>query len=295
MSGNREIDQLSGVDTTGHEWDGIKELNNPLPRWWLWTLYLTIIFAIGYMVVYPAIPGLTTNTKGIWGWGSRADLRNQMTAVEQGRQAMNDKIAAMDINAIMADPEARTYAISAGASLFKVNCVQCHGSGAQGGPGYPNLNDDSWLWGGKPDQIVTTLTNGIRVADNPDTRTSQMPAFGKDGLLEPEKINQAANYVRKLANLEHDEGLATAGATVFSENCAACHGENGQGNQDVGAPQLNDAVWLYNSSLEAITAAFLRSAEDAHGMRARQALRPAARAASLRCGAGAIARRGEGR
>ena len=253
MSGNREIDQLSGVDTTGHEWDGIKELNNPLPRWWLWTLYLTIIFAIGYMVVYPAIPGLTTNTKGIWGWGSRADLRNQMTAVDQGRQAMNDKIAAMDINAIMADPEARTYAISAGASLFKVNCVQCHGSGAQGGPGYPNLNDDSWLWGGKPDQIVTTLTNGIRVADNPDTRTSQMPAFGKDGLLEPEKINQAANYVRKLANLEHDEGLATAGATVFSENCAACHGENGQGNQDVGAPQLNDAVWLYNSSLEAIT------------------------------------------
>ena len=231
MSGNKDIDQLSGVDTTGHEWDGIKELNNPLPRWWLWTLYLTIIFAIGYMVVYPAIPGLTTNTKGIWGWGSRADLRNQMTAVEQGRQAMNDKIAAMDINAIMADPEARTYAISAGASLFKVNCVQCHGSGAQGGPGYPNLNDDSWLWGGKPDQIVTTLTNGIRVADNPDTRTSQMPAFGKDGLLEPEKINQAANYVRKLANLEHDEGLATAGATVFSENCAACHGENGEGRR----------------------------------------------------------------
>jgi len=254
MSGNREIDQLSGVDTTGHEWDGIKELNNPLPRWWLWTLYLTIIFAIGYMVVYPAIPGLTTNTKGIWGWGSRADLRNQMTAVEQGRQAMNDKIAAMDINAIMADPEARTYAISAGASLFKVNCVQCHGSGAQGGPGYPNLNDDSWLWGGKPEQIVATLSNGVRVVGNPDTHDSQMPAFGKDGLLEPEKINQAANYVRKLANLEHDEGLATAGATVFSENCAACHGENGQGNQDVGAPQLNDAVWLYNSSLEAITA-----------------------------------------
>ena len=132
--------------------------------------------------------------------------------------------------------------------------MQCHGSGAQGGPGYPNLNDDSWLWGGKPEQIVATLSNGVRVVGNPDTHDSQMPAFGKDGLLEPEKINQAANYVRKLANLEHDEGLATAGATVFSENCAACHGENGQGNQDVGAPQLNDAVWLYNSSLEAITA-----------------------------------------
>lgn len=257
MSGNREIDQLSGVDTTGHEWDGIKELNNPLPRWWLWTLYLTIIWAIGYMVVYPAIPGLWGSegaTKGIWGWGSRADLRNQMTAVEQGRQAMNDKIAAMDINAIMADPEARNFAVSAGASLFKVNCVQCHGSGAQGGPGYPNLNDDSWLWGGKPEQIVATLSNGIRVAGNPDTHDSLMPSFGKDGLLEPEKINQAANYVRKLANLEHDEALATAGATVFTENCASCHGEKGEGNQDLGAPQLNDAVWLYSDSLESITA-----------------------------------------
>ena len=133
------IDEKTGKQTTGHEWDGIRELNNPLPRWWLWTLYLTIIFAIGYMVVYPAIPGLTTNTKGIWGWGSRADLRNQMTAVEQGRQAMNDKIAAMDINAIMADPEARTYAISAGASLFKVNCVQCHGANAGGSLLAPDL------------------------------------------------------------------------------------------------------------------------------------------------------------
>jgi len=254
MSGNREIDQLSGVDTTGHEWDGIKELNNPLPRWWLWTLYITIVWAIGYMIVYPAIPTLSGYTHGLWGWSSRADLRTEMTAVEQGRQALNDKIGGMDINAIMADPEARSFAVAAGASLFKVNCVQCHGSGAQGGPGFPNLNDDSWLWGGKPEQIVQTLANGVRVAGNADTHDSQMPAFGKDGLLEPEKINQAANYVRQLANLEHDAAAATAGATVFAENCAACHGEKGEGNQDVGAPQLNDAVWLYGDSHEGITA-----------------------------------------
>lgn len=254
MSGNREIDQLSGVDTTGHEWDGIKELNNPLPRWWLWTLYATVVWAIGYVIVYPAIPGLTSYTHGLWGWSSRADLRNQMTAVDQGRQALNDKIAAMDINAIMADPEARTFAIAAGGSLFKVNCVQCHGSGAQGGPGFPNLNDDSWLWGGKPEQVVQTISNGIRDTSNGDTRDSIMPNFGKDGLLEADKITAAANYVRQIANLEHDAAAATAGATVFAENCASCHGEKGEGNQDLGAPQLNDAVWLYSDSLEGITA-----------------------------------------
>jgi len=254
MSDKREIDQLSGVDTTGHEWDGIKELNNPLPRWWLWTLYLTIIWAIGYVIVYPAIPGLTSTTKGLWGWSSRADVRNEMTAVVQGQQALNDKIAAMDINAIMADPEARAFAVAAGGSLFKVNCVQCHGSGAQGGPGYPNLNDDSWLWGGKPDQIVQTIAGGVRDATSPETRDSLMPAFGKDGILEAAKINEVANHVRQLASLEHDAAAATAGATVFAENCAACHGEKGEGNQDLGAPQLNDAVWFYGEGTEQIAA-----------------------------------------
>ena len=139
----------------------------------------------------------------------------------------------MDINAIMADPEARTFAIAAGGSLFKVNCVQCHGSGAQGGPGFPNLNDDSWLWGGKPEQVVQTISNGIRDTSNGDTRDSIMPNFGKDGLLEADKITAAANYVRQIANLEHDAAAATAGATVFAENCASCHGEKGEGNQDL--------------------------------------------------------------
>jgi cytochrome c oxidase cbb3-type subunit 3 len=254
MSDKREIDQLSGVDTTGHEWDGIKELNNPLPRWWLWTLYLTIIWSIGYVIVYPAIPGLSGATKGLWGWSSRADVRNEMAAVVQGQQALTDKIAAMDINAIMADPEARAFAVSAGGSLFKVNCVQCHGSGAQGGPGYPNLNDDSWLWGGKPEQVVQTISGGVRDTTSPETRDSMMPSFGKDGILEPAKINEVANHVRQLANLEHDAAAATAGATVFAENCASCHGEKGEGNQDLGAPQLNDAVWFYGEGTEQIAA-----------------------------------------
>ncbi len=254
MSDKRDIDQLSGVDTTGHEWDGIKELNNPLPRWWLWTLYATIIWSFGYVIVYPAIPGMTSATKGLWGWSSRADVRTEMTAVIDGQKALTDKIATMDINAIMANPEARAFAVSAGSSLFKVNCVQCHGSGAQGGPGYPNLNDNSWLWGGKPEQVVQTISSGIRDTTNSETRDSLMPNFGKDGILDAAKINQAANYVRLLANLDHDAAAATAGATVFTENCAACHGEKGEGNQDLGAPQLNDAVWFYGDKVEQIAA-----------------------------------------
>ena len=253
MSGKREIDELSGVDTTGHEWDGIKELNNPLPRWWLYTLYATIIWSVGYVVVYPALPGLTGATQGIWGWSSRADIRNEMSAVAESQKAVTDKIAVMDINAIMADPEVRSFAIAAGASTFKVNCVQCHGSGAQGGPGYPNLNDDSWLWGGTPDAIVTTIAHGIRDPLDEDTRiTADMPAFGRDKTLDATQISQVGNYVLKLAGLEHEEALATPGQAIFTAQCASCHGANGEGKQDVGTPQLNDAVWLYGGNLEAI-------------------------------------------
>jgi cytochrome c oxidase cbb3-type subunit III len=254
MSDKREIDDISGVDTTGHEWDGIKELNNPLPRWWLWTLYATIVWAVGYVILYPALPGLSSATKGIWGWSSRGDLRTEMVAVDQGRQEMVNKISTMDIHAILADEKLRTFAVSAGASVFKVNCVQCHGSGAQGGIGYPNLNDDSWLWGGKPEQIQQTLTHGIRSADDPDTRNNQMPAFGKDGILTPEQITQVSNYVFQLGGLEHDATLAAAGTALFAENCVACHGEKGAGNQELGGPQLNDAIWLYGNTPEVIRA-----------------------------------------
>jgi cytochrome c oxidase cbb3-type subunit III len=263
MSGKHEIDDLSGVDTTGHEWDGIKELTNPLPLWWLWTLYATIVWAIGYVIVYPALPGFSSATKGLWQWSSRADLRNELVVADQGREAMNAKIAAMDINAILADEQVRNFAVSAGASIFKVNCVQCHGSGAAGGPGYPNLNDDSWIWGGKPEQVQLTIAHGIRAADDKDTRDSQMPAFGKDNILTADQVSQAANRVLQLGGLEHDAAAATAGAIVFTENCASCHGEKGEGNQELGAPQLNDAIWLYGGKPEQIIAQ-IRAAR--HGM-----------------------------
>ncbi len=254
MAAKREVDDRSGVDTTGHEWDGIKELNNPLPRWWLWTLYATIVWAIGYVILYPAIPGLHSNSLGIWQWSSRADLQTQLADAATSRQAMDDSIAKADIKAIMADDKMRTFAVAGGASIFKVNCVQCHGSGAQGGVGYPNLNDDSWIWGGTPEQIMATIAHGARFEGDPDTHALLMPSFGKDGILDATQIDNVANFVRQLAQLDHDATKATAGATVFADQCAACHGDKGEGNKTAGAPQLNDAIWLYGNTMADITA-----------------------------------------
>jgi cytochrome c oxidase cbb3-type subunit III len=254
MSTDREIDDVTGVDTTGHEWDGIKELNNPLPRWWLWTLYATIVWALGYVILYPALPGPHSNSKGIWRWSSRADLRTELVDVDTSRQALSQTISKMDINAILADEKLRSYATSAGASIFKVNCVQCHGSGAQGGVGYPNLNDDSWIWGGKPAEVMQTIAHGVRYDGDPDTHLLDMIAFGKSGELDATKIDEAANFVLQLANLEHDAAKANKGASIFAEKCASCHGDKGEGNKTPGAPQLNDAIWLYGGSLSAITA-----------------------------------------
>ena len=263
MASHKEIDEISGVDTTGHEWDGIKELNNPMPRWWLWTLYATIVWSIGYTIVYPAFPGLTTSSKGLAEWSSRGDLRVDLATVSKSNEAVISQIAALDVNAVLADDKLRAFAVSAGSSLYKINCVQCHGSGAQGGVGYPNLNDDSWLWGGTPEQVYLTLKHGIRSTTESETRDSMMPAFGKDGILEPLQIQQVTNYVLQMGKLEHDAALATEGAVVFSENCTGCHGESGEGNVDLGAPQLNDAIWLYGGSLAEITTQIV---QPRHGM-----------------------------
>ncbi|MDE2385351.1 MAG: cytochrome-c oxidase, cbb3-type subunit III [Alphaproteobacteria bacterium] len=254
MTNRNEIDKISGVETTGHDWDGIKELNNPLPRWWILTFYATIAFSIGYMVVYPSWPTPGGGTKGLWGWSSRHDIQTVMDDVAKGRADVEKKISSSDINAIMASPELKAFAVSAGGSAFKVHCAACHGAGAQGAVGYPNLNDDDWLWGGKPEQIVATIAHGVRSPTDSATHTSQMPAFGRDGVLDDQKIAAVTQYVLKLAKLDHDEAKATAGAQIFTDNCAACHGANGEGNQDMGAPRLSDQIWLYKGTAEAITA-----------------------------------------
>ncbi len=252
MKDDRDIDELSGVDTTGHSWDGIKELNNPLPRWWLWTLYATMVWALAYVIAYPAWPFINSASQGVLGWNSRADLHRDLAAAETGKAIFRDRIATKPVTEILADPELRTFATSAGASLFKVNCVQCHGSGAQGAAGYPNLNDDSWIWGGTPEQIEQTIAHGIRDAANSDTRQSEMPAFGRDQLLSSEQISQVTEHVLSLAKLDHDVGKEKSGAPLYADNCASCHGDAGQGNIELGAPQLNDAIWLIGGTREEI-------------------------------------------
>jgi cytochrome c oxidase cbb3-type subunit 3 len=254
MADKKEIDEVSGVETTGHEWDGIKELNNPLPRWWLWTFYATIIWALGYTIAYPAWPGITSATKGVLGWSSRADFAQEMTDAKAAQAVYLDKLAATEVSEISSDSELTQFATAGGASTYKVYCEQCHGSGAQGGPGYPNLNDDAWIWGGTVEDIYTTLMHGVRYEPDEDTRISDMPAFGRDELLERDQIVDVAWYVRQLSGQDNEAEAAERGKVVYEEQCSFCHGEAGEGMVEVGAPNLSDAIWLYGGTHEELVA-----------------------------------------
>lgn len=242
------------VETTGHSWDGIEEYNNPLPRWWVWIFYATIVWGIGYTIAYPAWPLITGATPGLLGASTRADVAAEIAAVDAANAAIKEKLIAADLTAIGTDPELATYAENAGAAVFRTNCSTCHGSGAAGfeGKGYPNLLDDDWLWGGTMEDIHLTITHGIRNTTDPDARYSQMPAFGVDGLLDETQIAQVAEHVLAISGQEHDATAAAAGATLFAENCAACHMEDGKGDRAQGAPNLTDAIWLYGGSREKI-------------------------------------------
>lgn len=246
--------EVRQVETTGHSWDGIEEYNNPLPRWWVWVFYATIVWGIGYTIAYPAWPLITQATPGLLGASTRADVAAEIASVDAANAAIKEKLVAADLNAIGADPELAGYAERAGAAVFRTNCAQCHGSGAAGfeGKGYPNLLDDDWLWGGTMEDIHLTITHGIRNTTDPDARYSQMPAFGVDGILDETQIAQVAEHVLAISGQEHDAGLAAEGATIYADNCAACHMEDGSGDRTQGAPRLTDAIWLYGGSREKI-------------------------------------------
>jgi cytochrome c oxidase cbb3-type subunit 3 len=245
----KHIDELSGVETTGHEWDGIKELNNPMPRWWVYTFYLTIVWAIGYTIAFPAWPLLSDATRGVLGYSSREELAQEVSVAVAGQKVFLDKITAMPVADIAKDAALNEFAVNGGAAAFKVNCAPCHGSGAQGGPGFPNLNDNDWLWGGKIDDIYSTIQHGIR-SEDPDSRTSEMPAFAE--MLQPEEIKQVAAYVVSLTGTPADAAMVDPGKQLFADNCASCHGENAQGNREFGAPNLADAIWLKGEGEDAI-------------------------------------------
>ena len=248
----KHIDDISGVETTGHEWDGIRELNNPMPRWWVWTFYVTILWAIGYTIAFPAWPLISDATSGMLGWSSRATVATDLASAKEAQAGFVDRIAKSSLQEIMADPQLQQFAVAGGASAFKVNCAQCHGSGAAGFVGFPNLNDNDWVWGGTVDDIYRTIAHGIRHPGDDETRTSDMPAYGD--ILQPEEIKQVAAYVVSLTGTPSDVALVEPGKQVFADNCAACHGEDAKGNREMGAPNLADAIWLKGEGEAAIAA-----------------------------------------
>jgi cytochrome c oxidase cbb3-type subunit 3 len=245
MADKKRIDAPTGTQTVGHEWDGIEELDTPMPRWWLLTFYATIIFSIGYVVVYPALPGLTGATKGTFGWSSRDELDKTMQAEAARKAPILSAIAATPIEQLPAKPQLMQAAVQGGAAAFKTHCVQCHGSGAAGSPGYPNLNDDDWLWGGDLKAIEYTITHGARNPDVATTRTSLMPAFGRDGILKQGQIEDVVSHVRTISGQEKSSASARRGATLFEANCTVCHGPAGKGMRELGAPNLTDGIWLF--------------------------------------------------
>ncbi|GGB48842.1 Cbb3-type cytochrome c oxidase subunit [Roseibium aquae] len=246
----KEVDKLSGIETTGHEWDGLKELNNPLPKWWLYTFYATIAWAVVYWVLYPSWPLVSTYTKGVLGSSQRAEA---VAAYEDGiaaRSVFGDRIVDATLEDINADQELQQFAMAAGQAAFGDNCAACHGAGGTGFEGYPNLQDDTWLWGGTLEDIHYTLLHGIRVA-NDEARFGDMPAYAD--IFSKEEIAQVANYVGSKVGLEPEAGVdLAAGEQLYLDNCAACHGDDLNGMQEVGAPNLNSANYLYGKSIEAI-------------------------------------------
>lgn len=237
--------------TTGHEWDGIREYDKPMPRWWLNTFYLCIIFAIGYVIAYPAIPLINGATPGLLGYSTRGEVREHIAAVNAQNAEIETKLLDTPMEQVINNPDLVRFATAGGGAVFRTYCAQCHGAGAQGAKGYPNLQDDVWLWGGNLTELETTIRHGIRNDTDDDARYSEMPKFGE--ILEGEEIAAVAEFVLKVSGQDHNAEQASVGQTVFADNCAACHGETATGDREQGAPNLADALWLYGGDRATIT------------------------------------------
>ncbi len=255
MAGKNEIDDHSGTETTGHEWDGLKELDTPLPRWWLFVFYACIAVSIVYWVLMPAWPMANSYTRGMLGWSDRANVAADVGALNAARADDFTRLRAASYSEIEADAHLRDFARAAGATVFGDNCRTCHGAGGAGAPGYPVLADDVWIWGGTLQDIEHTIRVGVR-STHEGTRFSQMPAYGRDGILTPQQVGDVTEYVVSIsaasARITPDAAAAARGASVFQEQCAACHGPSGAGDRTQGAPSLLDDVWIYGGSREEI-------------------------------------------
>lgn len=255
-SSKRQVDDVTGVETTGHEWDGIRELDNPMPKWWLYTFYATIVWSFAYWVVMPAWPYLTTEgwtyTKGVIGYEQRGIVARELAAIAEGRADEMQQIASLPLQDVAADASLMEVALAAGKAAFGDNCAPCHGTGAQGSWGFPNLNDDVWIWGGTLEDIHTTLAHGIRWEPDDATRQNVMMAFGRDGILSRREVADVAEFVLAISHQPHEAEAAGRGAELFGEQCVTCHGADGTGNRELGAPNLTDAVWLYGGDRASI-------------------------------------------
>ena len=263
----RDIDEISGVETTGHSWDGIKELNNPLPRWWLFVFYASVIWAVIYMIFMPALPSLpglgTTNTPGLRGHSDRALVARDLQELKDSRETASARLVSASLTQIETDLSLQQFALAMGESAFGDNCATCHGAGGRGARGYPMLADDIWLWDGTLEGIEYTIRHGIRHQSDPDTRLSAMPAFGRDGLLTQAEIADLVEYVLSLSGRETDTQAAQRASATFAVQCSSCHGSDGRGNRQLGAPNLTDAEWIFGGEPRDITQS-ISNARNAH-------------------------------
>ena len=244
-----EHDVVSGQNTTGHEWDGIKELNTPLPKWWVYVFWACVVWSVGYWVAMPTWPTTSDYSRGLLGYSSRGDLASELGAQKQSRSQWLTKLEAASVEDIAKDKTLLNYALTGGKIAFGENCSACHGSGGVGVAGaYPTLADDEWIWGGTLADIHQTIQYGVRNT-NAESRASEMLAYGTGDVLETTQLNQLVDYVLSLSTKTPAAG--SPGEAIFNERCTACHQEGGVGSKEVGAPALNNNIWLFKGAKEA--------------------------------------------
>ena len=251
---NQDRDGYTGYLTTGHEWNGLKELNTPVPRVLYFFLTLALLFSVGYWVLMPAWPLGVAYTKGLLGIDQRALVSASLQDAALERSVWSMRIETEDLAKIQSDPKLMSVVRETGSTLFGNNCAACHGVDAKGGPGFPNLTTNSWLWGGKPEDIFNTIRVGVN-STHPDTHVSQMPAFGRDQMIARQDVLKVASFVYSLSHPDAkdiDPARIDAGKAIFAANCVACHGPDAKGNPEVGAPNLTDRFWIYGGDFETI-------------------------------------------